>query len=67
MLHVQEVRGQSPFRGVRVVVALALLFVAAGLGLSAGAGGTSEQTILVQGVGDAAVDDAQVEILGLAT
>jgi len=46
---------------------LAFLLVTAGLGLSAGTGGTGDYAILVQGVGDAAVDDAKVEILGLAT
>lgn len=61
VLHVQEVRGQRPLGGIGIV-ALALLALAAGLRLSAGAPGTMNQTMLVQRVGDPAVDDTKVEL-----
>lgn len=68
VLHVQEVRGQSALRGVRVRRrTLALLLVSAtSLRLSAWTGRTVDQTIVVQRLGDATGDDAEIKVGGVA-
>ena len=68
VLHVQEVRGQSALRGVWVrwrTLALPLV-TSASLRLGARARRAGDQTIVVQRLGDATGDDAEIKVGGVA-